>query len=287
VKRAQSYHIKVLLLLAIIVGTLSGCGVKLVYNQLDWLIPWYVDDYISLNGQQQAELQKRLSHVLQWHRTTQLTEYTSFLRKTRNDLSHGLSEEKIDRVMLAFEDSYRTIMRKVAPEMVDMLLSSTDEQKAELYENLAAKNQEYYEEYIEPGEEARLAKRIENTRKSIKRWVGPLTEQQQAIVDQYARDIIPMDKVRLQYRQLWQSHFRQLLNQGANDANARVELEQLLIDPRDLYSEKYLQKRAANITLVKEMLLQLYATLTEEQKNHFADRLEHYAEVFEELSVET
>jgi len=37
----------VILLLAIV---LAGCGPRLVYPHLDWLIPWYVSDYISLDS---------------------------------------------------------------------------------------------------------------------------------------------------------------------------------------------------------------------------------------------
>ena len=36
----------------VLVGMTSGCAVKLVYNQLDWLIPWYLSDYLDMNGEQ-------------------------------------------------------------------------------------------------------------------------------------------------------------------------------------------------------------------------------------------
>ena len=50
-----------ILLLAIV---LAGCGPWLVYPHLDWLIPWYVSDYISLDSDQKNMLEKRLLKLL-------------------------------------------------------------------------------------------------------------------------------------------------------------------------------------------------------------------------------
>ena len=40
------------LLLTLLLG---GCSTTFTYNQLDWLIPWYVDDYVDLSRDQKQE----------------------------------------------------------------------------------------------------------------------------------------------------------------------------------------------------------------------------------------
>ena len=30
-------------------ASLTGCSNSFVYNQLDWLVPWYLDDYVGPN----------------------------------------------------------------------------------------------------------------------------------------------------------------------------------------------------------------------------------------------
>lgn len=57
-----------------------GCGPRLVYPHPDWLIPWYISKYISLDCEQKDMLQKRLRQQLDWHRRTQLPNYVESLR---------------------------------------------------------------------------------------------------------------------------------------------------------------------------------------------------------------
>jgi hypothetical protein len=64
----------------------TGCGPRLIYPHLDWLIPSYVDDYISLNREQSGLLEKRLLEGLDWHCRTQLPVYAQSLRELAKDL---------------------------------------------------------------------------------------------------------------------------------------------------------------------------------------------------------
>ena len=52
------------LLIPVLFIILIGCGTRLVYFHLDWLIPWYIGDYISLDSEQKNMLEKRLLKLL-------------------------------------------------------------------------------------------------------------------------------------------------------------------------------------------------------------------------------
>ena len=78
---------KHILFLCLLLG-LANCSAKLIYYHLDWLIPWYVDDYISLDSDQRTMLENRLIQQLEWHCRTQLPDYAVSLRKLGNDLSN-------------------------------------------------------------------------------------------------------------------------------------------------------------------------------------------------------
>ena len=44
---------KKIIIISLLSISLTACmGVKFTYNNLDWVIPWYLDDYLSLNDQQ-------------------------------------------------------------------------------------------------------------------------------------------------------------------------------------------------------------------------------------------
>ena len=48
----------------VVVALLAGCA-SFTYNRLDWLIPWYVDGYVDLTGDQRALLRERLTPSLE------------------------------------------------------------------------------------------------------------------------------------------------------------------------------------------------------------------------------
>ena len=77
------YRIQFLLLLfCLFLGT--ACSNKFFYNQLDWLIPWYVDDYVDLTLVQKENLDKQVEMLLQWHRGEELSQgYIAILDRHR------------------------------------------------------------------------------------------------------------------------------------------------------------------------------------------------------------
>mgnify|MGYP000627303891 FL=1 len=66
-------HKKIALALALIL--LVGCSNQMAYNHFDWLVSWYVDDYVELNNQQEEKLQAGLNSLLVWHRQDELPVY--------------------------------------------------------------------------------------------------------------------------------------------------------------------------------------------------------------------
>ena len=50
-----------LFLLSLFVLTLTSCSSTFLYNQLDWLIPWYLDDYVDLTRAQKKQRRDSLA----------------------------------------------------------------------------------------------------------------------------------------------------------------------------------------------------------------------------------
>ena len=125
----------------------SGCGPGLIYPHLDWLIPFYVDDYISLNREQSSLLEKRLLQVLNWHCRTQLPVYAQSLRELAKDLDNPrqpVSYQKLEYYSSQFMTHWRKLSKKIGPEMAGILATASDEQIAELFRNLEKRKNEYH-----------------------------------------------------------------------------------------------------------------------------------------------
>ena len=77
------FHLRSLLLLIALGMLLAACSqVGLVYRNLDWLIPWQLDDYLSLNREQKAWLKPRLQAHLEWHCSSELPRYIDWLQRS-------------------------------------------------------------------------------------------------------------------------------------------------------------------------------------------------------------
>ena len=74
----------------------AGCTMSFTYNHLDWLIPWYVDDYVDLSRQQRQLLQGQLGPVLQWHREEELERYLELLDQIEADLAGEVTAAQVE-----------------------------------------------------------------------------------------------------------------------------------------------------------------------------------------------
>ncbi len=62
--------------------TLSGCStIKVVYNNSDDLIYWWLDGYADLQGEQKQFTRDTLVELQRWHRQQQLPEYVAMLKR--------------------------------------------------------------------------------------------------------------------------------------------------------------------------------------------------------------
>ena len=142
-------------ILALVIGLilLSACGPKLYYPSLDWLIPWYVDDYISLEPDQSSRLRTQLARQLDWHCRTQLPEYAEFLRDLRREVGHNdrpVTVERLDAYKMRLIRYWNVLIQQISPDIAGIMLSATAEQIDELFENLEKKNRDIENENVAP-----------------------------------------------------------------------------------------------------------------------------------------
>ena len=84
-------------LMTVVFGSLflTGCSFTFVYNNLDWWVDWYLDDYVSLNKSQQKAFDERFTQLHDWHRATQLSAYANQLKSLQAQINQGITPEQI------------------------------------------------------------------------------------------------------------------------------------------------------------------------------------------------
>ncbi len=275
-----------ILLLAIF---LAGCGPRLVYSHLDWLIPWYVSDYISLDSDQKNMLEKRLLKLLDWHCRTQLPAYATTLRALGRDLAN--SSEPVDAATLKTYNTrlmalWKALLQKIGPDITAILATATDAQIDELFHNLDKQNQKFKKEYVDLPYDELIQNRAERMVKRTKYWISKLNPEQKQAVSDWSLQLTPIAVDWIQNRERIQSEARRLLGQRRDNPEFRTAIQELILHPENVRSAEYQRKIDINTTATIKLLVQLIQLLTEKQRSYLLDRIESLAADFDTLSCD-
>ncbi|MEE2729451.1 MAG: DUF6279 family lipoprotein [Pseudomonadota bacterium] len=265
---------------------LTGCGVRFVYNQLDWLIPWYLEDYVELEREQEALFGQRLQSYLAWHRTDQLPRYAAFLHQVADQAEQGLTRQDIARIEAQTEQFAQALMDRMLNDLIDLLATATDGQIEQLFERLEQDNEEYRREYIEVSADKQRKQRFKEVIKYAERWTGRLSSEQTQQIAEWVRQFELMGPEIEAARLAWQEEFRRVLDLRGNRPVYGAAFRKLISDPDFGRSEALKRKLAYNSELAVDLYLQLDKTLTPKQRSHMVKKLRSYADDFQLLSAQ-
>ena len=89
-----------------------------VYNRLDFLLPWYLDDYVDLNREQSQQLDALLTPFLDWHRQHEMPRYASLVDELRATLSAPVT---VDDLASVADDARTTWLRTEKEGLLDLV----------------------------------------------------------------------------------------------------------------------------------------------------------------------
>jgi hypothetical protein len=272
------------LLALVLWPVVNGCTVKFYYNQLDWLIPWRLESYMSLNDDQRRLLEQSLSQQLRWHRDTQLPAYANWLRQLGDDLQDGLEPGELDRHEAVLEGYWQLLLNQFAPDLGRLLALATDAQVADLFANLEENNREYRQEYVAlPAAELRR-KYAEFATEELKRWLAEVTPEQEQLIARWLEKMEVITPERLQYRQQWQQRLRELLAKRRDRDSFMAAFQQFFQSPERDRPAEYQRKFDHNQAVFKAFALALDERLTAEQRRFLLRRLDALASDFKQLA---
>ena len=186
------------------VAILSGCSAtQFIYNRVDILIRWYLDDYVALDRDQQTRFTARLDVLLEWHRLEELPVYAVLLDDALVILDNGVSLDatramaaRIESAAIRLQDRFLGLLLSTGEDL-------TPAQRAGFIETLLAKQEELEAERLarDDGEyrddlEARFDKQL-------RRYLGPLTDEQASRLEQGVAAMTRLDHYWLQDRRVW------------------------------------------------------------------------------------
>lgn len=272
-----------LLLLAGLLVT--GCGMKFVYNKLDWLIPLWISTYVTLDDAQKTQLDQRLARVLEWHRHQQLAQYVALIRRIQQAVGDGLDEAAIEALFAAGEAYWRALQEKVTPDVADILRTTSASQRQEIYDKFSDSNAEFRAKYFGLTEEKRIARSMDDMTDHFEPWLGDLNEPQRQAVAEFVRSYYPIHELRYKLRQNVQLELRSILEAELSPVQFQQRIATLLLHQENFYPLGYDDKLAANRRLLVALIARVMRQRDAEQTAHLMHELDSYAASFQELSL--
>lgn len=271
-----------LLIMVLGIFFLQACGIKFWYNRLDWVVPWYLDDYVELTSEQEDTLEKLLAIKTEWHRSNELPKYVSMLNRMEADIKSGAITQTYERYRRDMRGFYNTLLDEMSDDLVAQTASLTDQQVKQLMDNLDKEAKEQYEELKETKEEDRQNERLERLEDSFSEWIGSLDDKQEELIKEMASLLKSSGEATYQYRAKWRDAFRTALAERTTKSG-QAAIKSLITDPYQVGGEEMNQIREYNGNIYKEYQLKIYRTLSAKQKRHLLEEIADYREDFEDL----
>ncbi|BFT30294.1 DUF6279 family lipoprotein [Alteromonas sp. D210916BOD_24] len=262
---------------------LSGCSSKFAYNNLDWWVYWYLDDYIELNNKQEEQFDSYLQNWLRWHKTSELAKYQNHLEALKSQvINNELDYDVIYANLNKGKAHWERVRDEISPELAVLANELSDDQVIALFAALEKDNKEEEEErlaVLAKPEAKRLADRKERIEESIAERIGKLSNTQKQIIATYAEQFVSTSEDWLTYRREIQNAARRLFVTRTTNINFANELTQLMQNQDRFKSESYIQASGHNTKVTATMLAEIFTTMSEKQKATLVENIEELIEM--------
>jgi len=256
----------------------AGCGgVRVVYDQLDVLLPWYFRDYVELDTGQRGQLQRSIETLLAWHRETEVGRYASFFRELAADAAAPLPPGRLEAARQDLEAFWDDIARRVAPDAAALLVTLSEEQVDSLFERMEREDRKLARESASRSAAERAERRARALTRQVERWTGRLDSSQREIVVACARDLRGDTEGWLASRASWQAALREALAVRKDTPALAARLGHLLADGEDFWTPSYRDSFQADRQRVLRMLEEVDRSLSARQRAHLQERLQRWA----------
>ncbi|MCW4627684.1 MULTISPECIES: DUF6279 family lipoprotein [Marinomonas] len=253
---------------------LSACSSSFVYNNIDWLLYWYLGDYVDLSLDQKAVLDERVVAWQSWHRSTELEKYQAQLKRLRVKFASGaLSEEQW---LSEFEEAQQHLHRfrsKIAPELAGIAQQLSVAQVEGALSAWSKKRHERQSEFEKRTEAERLIRQEERLTEFVEDNVGELTKLQSSIINTYAPRFLSTNNERTAYHTSLQNVIRDIFA-NRDTFEFEQQLADLIRHPDQYKTPQYQAILDRNARLYAQMLAELSSTFTQKQKLTLDDKLE-------------
>ena len=264
--------------------TVTACSrVGLAYRNLDLIIPWTLNDYLDINGEQKDWFNDRLNEHLNWHCTTQLPGYLDWLDRLKNMVqTNQVTDQALQQRAREAKAAIAETAREITPSAIELLQGLNDDQVADMDAAFVKDQRKRQQQYLKPTLQQQIQERSERMEKRLNDWLGPLSETQRQRVQAWSRALGDQNQQWIANRAHWQNQFSEAVAQR-NRPNFPKRIEQLLVDRESLWTPAYRQAFDKTEAQARSLLVDVMADSTATQREHLLRKIDRVKKDFSDL----
>lgn len=271
----------VVLTLSLALGACSRVG--LAYRNLDVIIPWTLNDYLSMSGDQKDWFDERLKEHLSWHCTTQLPGYLDWLDRLQTMVeANQVTDAALQARTQEAKQAIAQTAREITPSAIELLKGLDDQQVAEMNEAFAKDQRKRQQDYVKPSLAEQIEDRSERMEKRLNDWLGPLSPTQVKRVEAWSEALGDQNSQWIANRAHWQKQFSAAVAQRQS-AEFPQRIETLLVNRESLWTPAYRQAFANTEAQARALFVDLMAESTPKQRQRLLTKIDGVRKDFNDL----
>jgi hypothetical protein len=242
-----------------------------VYNRLDFLLPWYVNNYANLNSQQKTYFEEILAPFLEWHRHQELPSYVEIIVGIEKSLDHPQTPETVAAVFAQMEAAWFRLEAKGLDKLLDLGAQLSDEQVAGMMDALWKEQKKFEEKYLKRSDEEFYEHSYNNLVGNAQQYLGTLTDEQRALLRVSSRRLLRSDAAWLHERAAWYTELGELVKR---QPGWQQKIKDVLAQREQHPSPEYEKVYENNMGVMYDLVAQLLNGRNERQDKHLRARLQ-------------
>ena len=270
----KKVQVLVMLLAALV---LAACSVsRLAYLNAPPLALWYLGGYVNMSDGQKTFVKDRLSNAIAWHRQAELPQYQRSIETLIKKVDSKVSVADARATYTQARDFYNRSIEHLLPDFAEFLLTLDDDQIGQIEKKLAKDNKKIVSDSTKGSTDERRARRAKKYIEQFEEWTGTLSAQQREIIANGSRGMADFTEERLGDRRYRQTEIVRLIRAKPPREEVVKQLKRLLVDTESWRRAEYTKKlRDRDETLI-EIVSELTATLTPEQRASVQRKMRGY-----------
>lgn len=262
--------ISVVFLIFLVLSITSCSSRQLGYRYAETLISWQAGRFVDLTDEQDAVLREETNLFLQWHAEQHMPQYHQLLSELATDIrATTISLERINYFQKHVEGYWLEIRQQLITPSVRLLSMLNDEQVAQLLTKMTENREERAEEAVEATSKGQRQERV---LRSLRRYAGRPSAEQQQIVATWHAETADVQSDWIAYQGRWQDAFAEALA-ARHSADFATQLSDLFLHPEQFRGAAMAATLEDSNQASKAMLIELHNSLSNRQTTRVWQRV--------------